>query len=419
MKDKEIYNIGKNISGPVFADFVLWILKKSQDKNIKILYFFARDGYLLYLIAKYICKQCNINIECRYLYCSRRALRIPTYHFIDAKERKSLIYFTYGVDIALESVINRTGLTVEEFEQVKKNLNISIDNDKNLPINDYADLCDIIDNNILYKEILFKTSKEAYNNVIGYFKQEKVFSYNKIGIVDSGWFGSMQRSFRQILEHNNHKCSIIGFYFGLFKTSNDERDGEYLGWYFDEHRKFLNQVLFCHNVIECLLSAPHETTIGYVFKENKWQPVMENFKEEYLHNIIKLHIRGVMDYIHGKDIRVTDFNNEIELKKSSRVLRRFMILPRRTEVDAFIDFLFKDDLFNDKKISLAGYERIEYLYTYLISYKIKKKIFNYKNNFSLLWPCGSAVYLGCGKAFWYRINIVLGDFVRILKGRYR
>lgn len=419
MEDEEIYNIGKNISGPVFTNFVLWILKKSQDKNIKILYFFARDGYLLYLIAKYICKKCDINIECRYLYCSRKALRIPTYHFIDEKERKSLIYFTYGVDIALDSVMNRTGLTVEEFEQVKKNLNISIDNDKNLPTNDYAYLCDIIDNNILYKEILFKTSKEAYNNIIGYFKQEKVFSYNKIGIVDSGWSGSMQRSFRQILEYNNHKCCITGFYFGLFKTSNDERDGEYLGWYFDEHRKFLNQVLFCHNVIECLLSAPHETTIGYVFKENKWQPVMENFKEEYLHNIIKLHIRGVMDYIHGKDVRVTDFNNEIELKKSSRILRRFMILPKRIEVDAFLDFLFKDDLFNDKKISLAGYERLELLDTYLISYKVKKKLFNYKNVFFLLWPCGSAVYLGSIKKFWYRINIVLGDLVRILKEKYR
>lgn len=419
MKYEEIYNIGKNISGPVFTNFVLWLLHTAQEKKITILYFFARDGFLLYLIAKYICEKCDIDIECRYLYCSRKALRIPTYHFIDDQERKSLIYFTYGVDIALDSVINRTGLTVEEFEQVKKNLNISIDNNKKLSTNDYADLCNIIDDDILYKETLFKTSKKAYKNIIEYLKQEKVFAYDKIGIVDSGWSGSMQRSLRQILEHNNHKCSITGFYFGLFKTSNDKRDGEYLGWYFDENNNFINRLLFYHYVVECLLSAPHETTIGYAVKESKWQPVMEKSSDEYLYSIIELHIKGVMDYIYSKDIKtfILYFDNNVELKKTSRILRRFMIFPKRREVNPFINFLFKDDLFNDKKKSLAGYERLELLDTYLISYKIKKKLFNYKNNFFLLWPCGSAVYLGGIRAFWYRVNILFGDLIREIKER--
>lgn len=417
MKDKEIYNIGQNISGPVFTNFVLWILKKSQDKNIKILYFFARDGYLLYLIAKYICEQCNINIECRYLYCSRKALRIPTYHFIDVKERKSLIYFTYGVDIALESVINRTGLTVEEFEQVKKNLNISIDNDKKLHINDYADLCDIIDNNILYKEILFKTSKEAYNNIIGYFKQEKVFSYNKIGIVDSGWSGSMQRSFRQILEHNNHKCSITGFYFGLFKTSNDEQDGEYLGWYFDEHRKFLNQVLFCHNVIECLLSAPHETTIGYVFKENKWHPVMENTNNDRLYSIIELHIKGCLSFIYNNSFKknILSYNTSNTSRKALSILRRFLIFPNKNEVDAFKNFLFKDDFYSSEQMSLSGYEKVELLNTYLISYKLKKKFFDLQPNKELFWPYGTLVYINKYKRIWYIMNIIVFKIIKMVK----
>ena len=59
------------ILAPVINLFVMWLLQQAEEKNIKRLFFIARDGYPLYIVAKKYCELCKIDIECKYLFCSR------------------------------------------------------------------------------------------------------------------------------------------------------------------------------------------------------------------------------------------------------------------------------------------------------------------------------------------------------------
>ena len=77
--EKEIY---KRVLAPTLYEFVMWVLQKALQSGKKRLYFLARDGYQMYLAARQLCKQYDLDIECRYLKVSRYAVRVPEYHLL-------------------------------------------------------------------------------------------------------------------------------------------------------------------------------------------------------------------------------------------------------------------------------------------------------------------------------------------------
>ena len=133
-----IFEIGKKISGPTFLNYVLWVIQNARKRNIKVLYFLARDGFLLYKIAQIICQKCCVYIECRYLYCSRYSLRLPTYHFI-GEEAYDLI-FANSNKVSLNILFGRFGLTESEIEDIKKFAHIEIDSNQDLTLAEIKDL---------------------------------------------------------------------------------------------------------------------------------------------------------------------------------------------------------------------------------------------------------------------------------------
>jgi len=70
-----ITNTTKNITGPVFASYVFWVLKEAEKAGIHTLFFMARDGFVFKIIADSLAKMYFPSIKCKYFYCSRRAVK--------------------------------------------------------------------------------------------------------------------------------------------------------------------------------------------------------------------------------------------------------------------------------------------------------------------------------------------------------
>ena len=100
------------VFAPVLVNFIEWILTEAEKKGIHRLYFLARDGHQMKLIAEQLCKVKNRKIECRYLYGSRYAWRMPQY--VLEKERCLEMICRGGIDVTFEKVMKRGGLTDEE-----------------------------------------------------------------------------------------------------------------------------------------------------------------------------------------------------------------------------------------------------------------------------------------------------------------
>ena len=101
--EKEIY---ERVLAPTLYEFVLWVLQEALPSGKKRLYFLARDGYQMYLAAQQLCKQYDLDIECRYLKVSRYAVRVPEYHLLGERCLERIC--VGGIDVTFEKIMQRT-----------------------------------------------------------------------------------------------------------------------------------------------------------------------------------------------------------------------------------------------------------------------------------------------------------------------
>ena len=104
-----------NFVGPILVEYTKWIIEESRKRGLKKIYFLARDGYLLCDIAKKICKENNLDIDCRYLYCSRFSLRLASFHILEREAMFNLL-FASAKHLSLQVVLERAGLTEKEIK---------------------------------------------------------------------------------------------------------------------------------------------------------------------------------------------------------------------------------------------------------------------------------------------------------------
>lgn len=72
------FHVGCRYAGPVLYSYAEWIVGQAVKKNMKRLYFIARDGYLIKKAVDIILKSRSIDIKTKYIYGSRKAWRMPS-----------------------------------------------------------------------------------------------------------------------------------------------------------------------------------------------------------------------------------------------------------------------------------------------------------------------------------------------------
>lgn len=416
---KEIEIIGKKIIGPVIFPYIVWVIKSAQEQGISRLYFLARDGYLLHKIAVQYCKYFKVDIECRYLYCSRFSLRLPTYYFL--KNEGIDLLFTYGEDFCLNTIFSRLRLDEEERNQVLNSLDINIAKEKILTIEEIMEIKKKLCKNPTFLNFIKIKSIKAYHEINEYFKQEGVYSKNKIGIIDSGWAGTMQKSLFEIISHGGYKTKLVGFYFGLFNLNFSQDYGQYFSWYFSPKKGFWKKVLFNNSVFECMLSAPHEMTIGYKRgNTGQWEPIFKNtgFDNANIYSEINMQIQSCMDYVQNQlhKINIEKVDLFREKQKIFFLLSRFMVMPSKKQVEVYGKFFFSGEVSEEKLSYLANISNIPLLKNYLMWPRVKRK-FLFRKNLNeykwLYWAYGSAAFLPFFKRIWYVLNIIASECRRI------
>ena len=185
------------MTAPVLCRFVWWVLLTAEKKKIRRLYFITRDGYFPYQIAQIFCKSAVFSVECRYLHCSRYALRSAEYHLLG---KESLSYLCLGgIGVTFEKVMHRAGLDEKEKNEIEELLGYR--ERKNVPLS-YAELSALKEKLSVcepFLEKLFAHAEENYPAAVCYLRQEGLFDFIPYAIVDSGWMGSMQKSLSLLL----------------------------------------------------------------------------------------------------------------------------------------------------------------------------------------------------------------------------
>lgn len=403
-KQVDLYTLSKQKVAPVLYAYVGWIIDEAIKRKIETLYFLARDGYILRKIAQRICCERKLSIQCRYLYCSRMSLRMPTYHFI-GEEAYQLIFLD-GYHVSLQSIFERVVLPENAWLKVIREAGICDDIDLKceLTAEQIQYYKEKLLNSEYFIEHIMDTSKHAYKSTIQYFRQEGLLEQEHLALVDSGWTGSMQRSIRQLLQSVGWKNDLTGFYFGMFNSTRPE-DGEYCCYYFEGTAHRENKILFCNNLFECFLSAPHEMTIGYKIDTDGSTsvPVYREKTENNQLQRIQEQIDGIMN---GVETLISS-KSRVRVKDCQKILRKLMGMPSAKVVNVYGKFFFCDDTTENYYITLAGKEQLGNLKDQLISQKLKNRLMHKKQSL-LFWDYGMVALISNPlRRGWYWLNLYL------------
>ncbi|HIS68884.1 MAG TPA: hypothetical protein IAA58_05905 [Candidatus Gallacutalibacter stercoravium] len=259
---------------PALAGFVQWLLDRAVRSGKKRLYFLARDGYFFYQAALILCKSHGLPLDCRYLSCSRYALRLPLYH-LDPQEALSDIC-RGGTEVTLERILRRAGLQEEEVRQVQDRLapKLAPALNSGAPLSQQylPEIRRLLAACPLFLADMNRRSKEALPGLAGYLRQEGLLQEESAAIVDSGWLGSMQQTLNQALALLGRKQKLEGYYWGLYDLPAQADPGGYHYYFFSPQGPLRAKARFNNCLFEAVFTAPHGMTLSYVLQNGRFAP---------------------------------------------------------------------------------------------------------------------------------------------------
>lgn len=403
--------------GPVMFEYTHWILHKAQQKGFKKIYFLARDGYLLQKIAEAICKASNLAIECRYFYCSRNSLRMPSYHMIGDEAMELLTL--YGYHITPDSILSRAWLSDTEKERILDEMKIDKEHRFcHMDKSEYDDFKAKLYSCNTFRKLVKEMSEKEYDSAIRYIRQEGMLDDDKVVIADSGWTGSMQRSLRQLLDSCGYKGKLYGFYFGMYTLPKSNDDGEYLTFYFDANSGIKHKTSFNNNLFECMLSAPHPMTVRYQIEEGKSIPVFAKSANAEMLEMVRAQITGALKYTETRLSSNFEFGNysyNVSVKKCYKIIRKKMVYPSSGEAEMYSRFAFCDDVTEGYHRSLADSEQKVLLKNYMMVPRLINKLFKKKcSTEPLFWPYGIISFCPALVRPWYRMNVMTWEWLKAI-----
>lgn len=333
---------------PALTEFVDWVLDKAADSGKRRLYFLSRDGYQMYLIALRLAELRQLNIECRYLHVSRYSMRLPQYH-LDLDRSIDRIC-TGGIDVTLERILRRAALSPDEASEVIRAISWQ---DKCKDILNYRQIQKLkpaLRDRTKILQYVKQHSLEEYENALGYLEQEGLLSDIPYAIVDSGWVGTLQESMQILVQSRRPEIEIEGYYFGMYETPGGTDVRNYHAWYFSGNSGLKRKACFSNSLFETICSADEGMTVYYRERQGKFFPVKaadgnpNGWQMERNLEALKAFLEAL---------------NSLEKHQCSiclveRLFTLFMAHPTETEISAYGDNLFSDDVLEGSQKKAAA-----------------------------------------------------------------
>ena len=274
----KVFDFGASFAGPILYNFVDWVINFAKSKNIKNLYFIARDGYIPKIIADIIIEKQKLNIKTKYLYGSRIAWRIPnneTYNeFIN-----SILLEEYSNKININFLSYRLGIPSQTLAKL---LNISSCK-KILKRKERLIIAKKLQTNITIKTKITKILNCKKELVKDYFKQEIDLNEKDILFVDLHGSGKTQDHVSAYLNEITD-CNVYSLYLTNCLGKQKKKS---------KKMSYLSTANYLSHWIELLARCPQGQTIGYKKSKKGIIPITESINSE------KLIKWGFESYING------------------------------------------------------------------------------------------------------------------------
>jgi predicted HAD superfamily hydrolase len=254
-----LYNLGANVAGPVLLGYVLWVLTEAKRRSINRIYFLARDGQILLMLAREIAARLGWDFDLRYLYASRQAWHLPAASDIGPRELGWLLEEDPILSIRILSRRMRIDVSILQ-AAVEAKIGKHLDPDQQLMRNEIEEVGRVLREDPVRSYFLNRASEER-KVTIAYFRQMGLLDSVPFAIVDLGWFGRLQDSL-DILLARKGTTHVLGFYFGLERRDySDRKFSFFFGPEKAEPYRAIGSAMI--GILEIFTAADHGSTLGY------------------------------------------------------------------------------------------------------------------------------------------------------------
>ena len=335
--------IGYKYFGPVLYGFCNWIMNEKKEKKLDQICFLSRDGQI-------VSKAFSIIYEVNYPYflASRRTLTVPLLENISSNQDILDIIPYIKRNESISSFFKKVGIdNVELKNNMEKKYGSNIQREFLLSEKGKEFFSDIKD----YIKENSKIEKKAARNYI-----EKNLKKGRIGLVDIGWYGTMQKSIDKICNMFDLNYSFYGLYFGLLDKRNSDNNLEADGFIYNykENNNMYNPAYIYgfNGLIELIFTADHPSARKYVMNGNKCTCILEENVGEYS-EFVKEVQKGALDFI--SDFKKSNINFILG-KESFKPLEDLLLNPTLPECYLLGNLKFYDAYF-EKIIQFDGWKK--------------------------------------------------------------
>ncbi|MBR5323043.1 MAG: hypothetical protein IKU48_05820 [Clostridia bacterium] len=291
IKDKHNF---EKMTYPLFL-FINNLYFKLLKNNCERVFFFAREGqFLKKLFDKYQEAIEGPKIKTEYLYVSRASTFLGTLKSLDEENFDAL--FVQYPHMSIDTFCKNLGFSEEEIIKI-----IDI-----VKVNIFEIIYDLKDKEVFKKltanEYFIKLYEEkrqkSKENFLKYLDGFKILNEKELHIVDVGWKGSIQNNLQKCIPH----IKVHGYYVGLVHYGEvfDYEKKEAVLFEYTAHKISNNGYLYNSNrpFFEIFLDADHGSTVNYVTKNGKTEPVLNELEKEQI--MYNNHIKPIQSAIYNK-----------------------------------------------------------------------------------------------------------------------
>jgi len=345
-KTSNLYTkIGFELFGPLLLGFCQWLQEKQKENNLNGMCFLSRDGQIIKKAYDKMYKN-----DYPYFLASRRTLTVPLLK--NAKNMKEILKIVPYIkrEEKVDDLLKKIGVESEKIsteiksifgENISRTILVSKDGDR---------IFDIV------KDEMYKNASLELTAAKEYIKYN--LPKGKIGLVDIGWYGTMQKSMDKICSEISDEHKFYGLYVGLLQKESNKQLNNASGYIYDYLNKdnvFDSNLVFGFNgLIELMFTANHGSAKKYIINNGKSECILEEDKGEYS-QFVKEVQEGALEFI---DYVI---KNNITLKISNKIaftaLEDLLSNPTIYECEILGDLYFYDAYF-EKIIQFEDWKKL-------------------------------------------------------------
>lgn len=290
--EAEVVSTATGVVAPLVFFFTATLLRAAVRRGLRRIYFLARDGQIFMKVARELVQAWQLDIEVRYLYCSRESLLLPGFQEMGDFERN---WATWGYlsTITTSEIERRLGLRPGQLLPFLNGEHLAAyraDAGRPVAKRDLPALHRALGNPAL-AELVRETTQPIFELTLAFLAQEGLCDGVPYALADTGWRGSSQYALSAVLQKGGVRPQegLFGFYVGLNCDAHLFGNDTLEAFLFDWRTSNRDYTLYNFICFEMLFASEHGRTRGYRQEPGRIAPVLTEAPSEEHLTLVRTH----------------------------------------------------------------------------------------------------------------------------------